>query len=119
MTDDTKLQIVFDSVLSVSVKFRQRTQCLLELSVLVVKAKLEKKRSLPSHHLGQEDQHLLGDLSDPLVPRDHLLLWVLLVQALPGKHRNTCLFILTIYHFPQSYNVEFSCKKTLNVFPSP
>lgn len=43
------------------------------------------KMNLPSHQLGQEDLHLLGDLSDPLVPPDHLLLWVLLIQALPGK----------------------------------
>ena len=41
------------------------------------------KRSLPSHQLAQEDQNLPGDLSDPSAPPGHLLLWVLLVRALP------------------------------------
>lgn len=45
------------------------------------------RRSLPSHQMGQEDQHLLGDLLDPLVPQDHLLLEVLVIQSLPGHHR--------------------------------
>lgn len=44
-------------------------------------------RISPSHHLGQEDQHLLEARNDPLAPRGHLHLWVLLVQVLPGKHK--------------------------------
>lgn len=93
------------------------------------------KRSLPSHQMGQEDQHLLGDLSDPLVPLDHLLLWVPLIQALPGNNSTykstymTCptperdaldplsaLGLHTLVHTYNyySYHVEFSSKYCLH-----
>lgn len=43
-------------------------------------------RSLPSPHLGQEDQRHQGDLSDPLDPLDRLHLWGQPIQAHPGNN---------------------------------
>lgn len=53
-------------------------------------------RCIPSHQESRGDRNHPEDLSDPWVPRGHLLLWVLLLRALPGKWRREQPFITHI-----------------------